>query len=255
MSLTALVGHTGFVGSNLLSQAHFDECYNSKNIQQIQGKSFDLLVCAGVYAEKWKANQNPEMDRQNISLLLQPLEKVRAKKFLLISTVDVYKNPVGVSEKDKVVTEGLHPYGLHRYQVEEWAYQHFPDCLVVRLPGLFGKGLKKNFIYDMIHNNLLHLTDHRSQFQFYDLKDLWQHILIAQKQGLKLVHFATEPVSVQEVARQGFGIDFSNTTEKAPVYYDLKTIHHDLYHGAGNYLYRKPEVLARIKSFVQGERK
>ena len=50
---SAIIGNTGFVGSNLIRQRHFDAFYNSKNIET---KSFDLVICAGVPAVKWLAN-------------------------------------------------------------------------------------------------------------------------------------------------------------------------------------------------------
>ena len=59
----ALVGHTGFVGGNLNTQHVFEAKYNSKNIQDIAGMSFDTLVFAGARAEKWWANANAEADR------------------------------------------------------------------------------------------------------------------------------------------------------------------------------------------------
>ena len=48
----ALIGYTGFVGSNLLSQYDFTDRYNSKNIQDIHGKDYDLCLCAGVRADR-----------------------------------------------------------------------------------------------------------------------------------------------------------------------------------------------------------
>ena len=54
-SETALIGYSGFVGGNLLRQRSFDACFNSSNIEAIAGRSFDLVVCAGAPAEKWKA--------------------------------------------------------------------------------------------------------------------------------------------------------------------------------------------------------
>ncbi|MEO6876905.1 MAG: pyridine nucleotide transhydrogenase, partial [Gemmatimonadaceae bacterium] len=62
----ALIGHTGFVGSNLLRQHGFEATFNSANIEQIAGRSFDLVVCCGAPAEKWKANAHPERDLDNI---------------------------------------------------------------------------------------------------------------------------------------------------------------------------------------------
>ena len=44
---SALIGHTGFVGGNIAANAQFTDCYNSKNIAEIRGKSYDMIVCAG----------------------------------------------------------------------------------------------------------------------------------------------------------------------------------------------------------------
>jgi hypothetical protein len=57
---SALIGYTGFVGSNLDRQHAFDDRYNSKNINAIAGKSYDLIVCAGIQAKKWWASEHPD---------------------------------------------------------------------------------------------------------------------------------------------------------------------------------------------------
>ena len=41
----ALIGHTGFVGSNLKQQMFFTDYYNSKNIKDIHGKEYDEIYC------------------------------------------------------------------------------------------------------------------------------------------------------------------------------------------------------------------
>ena len=68
-----------------------------------------------------------------------------------IATIDVFKIPKGVDETSVIETEGLHAYGYNRYQLELWVRERYPDALIVRLPGLFGINIKKNFIYDFIN--------------------------------------------------------------------------------------------------------
>src|SRR5213078_364845 len=93
---SALIGYTGFVGSNLLRQRSFDACFNSANIDQIAGRSFDLVVCCGARAEKWKANAEPATDLDNIEYLTRAVERANIGTLVLISTVDVFVNPAGV---------------------------------------------------------------------------------------------------------------------------------------------------------------
>lgn len=146
---TALVGYTGFVGSNLMAQTTFDKVYNSKNIQDIFKESFDLVIYSGVRAEKFLANQYPEQDFAHIEQTIEIIKKIKTKQFVLISTVDVYKNPSGVDESTQVVEEGLHPYGLNRRYLEKWVETNIEKSLIVRLPALYGINLKKNFLFDL----------------------------------------------------------------------------------------------------------
>lgn len=148
---TALVGYTGFVGSNLSASYEFTNLYNSKNIQEAWSTEPDLLVYAGVSAEKYLANQNQAADLQIINNAFDNIYKIRSKKLVLISTIDVYKNPVAVDEDTRIHTDELQPYGADRYYLETKVRELYPDVLILRLPGLFGNNLKKNFIYDYIH--------------------------------------------------------------------------------------------------------
>ena len=76
----ALIGHTGFVGANLLRQGAFDATFNSSSIEAIRGRDFDRVVCAGVTAVKWWANQNPEEDRSRILGLIGHLDHRRLSR-------------------------------------------------------------------------------------------------------------------------------------------------------------------------------
>lgn len=149
--MKALVGYTGFVGSNLYASGGFDAWFNSKNIRDAYGLEPELLIYAGLRAEKYLANQFPDKDMLLIEEAERNLAEIRPRRLVLISTVDVYQRPVGVDEETVIRTEGLEAYGMDRLLLEKWVRSRFPDALIIRLPGLFGKNLKKNFIYDFIH--------------------------------------------------------------------------------------------------------
>lgn len=149
--MKSIVGYTGFVGSNIVSSAEFENLYNSKNIESAYSTNPDLLVYSGVRAEKYLANKEPDIDKSHIDSAINNIKKIDPKLIVLISTVDVYKNPVNVDESTPIDIDDLQPYGKNRYILEQWVESVFDRYLIVRLPGLFGKNIKKNFIYDMIN--------------------------------------------------------------------------------------------------------
>ena len=68
---SALVGHSGYVGSTLLRQRAFEHRFRSTDIAGIDGGSFETVVCAGAPAQKWKANADPETDIARVRAALQ----------------------------------------------------------------------------------------------------------------------------------------------------------------------------------------
>jgi nucleoside-diphosphate-sugar epimerase len=244
----ALIGYTGFVGGNLLRERPFAGRYNSSNIEAIAGMQYDLIVCAGAPAAKWKANQEPLADHACVGRLMAALERVKPLRFVLISTVDVYGQVDGVDED--CPPSGATPYGRHRLELEQFVRDRFP-ALVVRLPALFGPGLKKNAIYDLMNDNLIHKIDSRSVFQFYNVRRLWRDIRLASGARLSLIHLAPEPVSMADVARRAFGREWVNHLPGRPPNYDLRTKHAALFGGTGGYICHKTSVLAELAEFVK----
>jgi len=250
LALKGLIGYTGFVGGTLCRRQTFDKLYNSSNISQIEGQTFDTLICAGAPAVKWQANKHPEADLKNLLSLAGHLEKVTAHHFVLISTVDVYPHPVGVDEDSTIDQTQLQPYGRHRHMFESRIRAKFPNALIVRLPGLFGKGLKKNPIYDLMHDNALELLHCDSRMQFYNLENLDADIERAAAAALKLVNFATEPVTIRNIARECFDRDFSNSPTSTPANYDMQTKHAATFDKQGRYLYSARYTYEHIRKFV-----
>jgi len=249
----ALIGYSGFVGSTLLKQRAFDSLYRSTNIADIDGKSFELAICAAAPAQKWIANREPEADRDKIDALIAHLKTIQCDTFVLISTVDVFQRPVGVDEDSAVDEAGLHAYGLHRRLLEIFVAAHFPKHLIVRLPGLVGPGLRKNVIFDFLNDNNLSAIESRGVFQFYPMTNLWYDIQCALDAGLSLLHLTAAPVSVADIALHGFGKAFDHTLPPPPASYDFRTRHAALFGGSGAYQYSARETVAAVRAYAQSE--
>ena len=245
----ALIGSTGFVGQTLLRQQSFEAAYHSTDIEQIEGRSFETVICAGVTAVKWWANQNPEEDLRRIGSLIRHLDRVKCDRFILISTVDVYAIPQLVSEADPVGVPGLHPYGANRAMLEAWAAHRFSRCNIVRLPALFGQNLKKNALYDLLNDNRLAHVDPKSRFQWYPLARLSADIAVARQHELAVVNLVSKPVSMQVIQERLFpGKNLGGMSQ--PVSYDVQTEHADAYGEQGRYMMGAEAVLEAMSQFV-----
>ena len=146
----ALIGSTGFVGRNLLKQHEFAGSFHSRNAEEAKGSRYDVVVCAAAPATMWAANNNPESDLENIQSLLHTLQRVKARRLVLISTIAVLANSVGLDE-DTDQFEVTKAYGRNRRFLETQIAEMFTCHHILRLPALFGAGLKKNFIFDILN--------------------------------------------------------------------------------------------------------
>ena len=243
-----LIGFTGFVGSNLLRQHSFSFLYNSKNIEEIQNKNFGLLVCAGAPGTKWIANKEPENDLASIEKLMTSLKLVKCEKFVLISTIDVYSPVNGVNEDSTIDAHTLQPYAKHRRMLEEFARTNF-NSLVIRLPGLFGSGLKKNVIFDLLHGKTENASP-ESLLQFYNLNYIWADVTKALNNNLQTLNIATEPITLKDLAKTIFNLNLEQSTTP-PAQYDMHTKNAPLWGIIDKpYLYSQDKVLEDLKKFV-----
>ena len=186
-----LVGYTGFVGSNLYEQHTFSGVYNSKNIHDAYDSNPDLCVYAGVRAEKFLANSDPKADMAVIEEAIENIKRINPKRLALISTIDVYKNSCGCDERTAIDENGLHPYGYNRYALEKWCAGNIANCNIIRLPGLFGKNIKKNFIYDLI--NILPSALNESKFAELSVQEvIIKNNYIKQDNGFYKLKIITE---------------------------------------------------------------
>lgn len=144
-----LVGSTGFVGGNLRAKHTFAAVCHSSDIAAQYGTQPDLCVYAGVPAAMFLANADPEADMEVMRTARENLRKIAPKSLVLISSIAVFADSRGRCEDDAPGTDGLPAYGRNRLQLEQWVREDFNDALIVRLPALYGAGLKKNFLFDL----------------------------------------------------------------------------------------------------------
>ena len=197
---SALIGYTGFVGGNLARQMRFDEFYNSKNIDYIRGRKFDLVVCAGAPGRKWYANEYPAEDHTSICRLLAAICEIIATRFVLISTVDVYVVPREVDEDIRPTITGLQPYGRNRLLLEDSVRGTFRDrATILRLPALFGPGLKKNALYDLINDHDVDKIPANAAYQWYPLSGLSDSISWATGVSCPVVNLVSDPIEMSAI--------------------------------------------------------
>ena len=165
----------------------------------------------------------------------------------------MYANPNLVTEDDPPPAEN-HAYGRHRLKVEQFVAEHFPVHHIARLPGLFGDGLKKNVIYDLLHDNCLEMIQPGSAFQYYNLDHLTADLDKMVANDLQLLNVATEPVSTQSILDH-FSPNKEVGSKAGPIgRYDFRTKHDALWNSKGGYLYDTATVLAEIGAFMTKER-
>ena len=295
MSCDLLVGSTGFVGGNLLAKHTFAAECHSSDITAQYGTRPDLCVYAGVPAAMFLANADPEADLAVMRAARENIRQIAPKRLVLISSIAVLADSRGVYEDSPAQdTEGLPAYGKNRLQLEHWVREDFPDALIVRLPALYGAGIRKNFLFDL-HTitpamlrpekysaladngfyklngtadsaalraffaandfNALAFTDARSRYQFYNLGRLWSDMEAARAADVKLLHLCTPPVSAAEVYTAVTGkADWHNELPKPPFDYDLRSRHAALLGGSGDYLCTKQQELDDITRFMRSWR-
>lgn len=144
-----LVGSTGFVGGNVAAAHSFDALCHSTDVDQTFGSCPDVCVYAGIPSAMFLSNKNPKADLEIMRVARENMRRINPKKLVLISTIAVYLDSRGKKEPDAELLSALPAYGYNRLLLEQWVREDFSDALIVRLPALYGIGLKKNFLFDL----------------------------------------------------------------------------------------------------------
>ncbi|MFC4140321.1 MULTISPECIES: NAD-dependent epimerase/dehydratase family protein [unclassified Microbacterium] len=254
---TALLGYTGFVGSNLLDAHAFDDLYNTSNIADIAGKEYDLVVTTANRADSFRINTHGADDRAEIDALVDTVLTAKIRRLVLISTVCVYPAGGAPDESTALSEAGLTPYGANRLH-QERRFQHAVDTTVIRLPQLYGSRLRKGVVYDLANDYRVEYIRPQTSYQHYDVRRLWQDISTALEAGLPALNVATPPVSNTELAQEVFDRDIAAQIPREPespfaqLYTRNMTTEHAAVFGAeGDYLCSRRSEIEQLRAFVR----
>jgi len=255
--MNCIIGYTGFIGSTILRSCgenlKIDVHVNSKNIQSIVGKKFETLILACLPAEKWRVNLEPESDLANILKIQNVLRTVSAKQTILFSTVDVYADVLQSDERTTLFSKQA--YGWNRRIFEEFIVKNFPSVYVLRLPGLFGEGLKKNYIYDLMNRNQLDKINLDAEFQWYPMCLLVKHLMIIIREAPGIYNLVTQPINTYKLVQSVFPELLGRLSRfDKPTKYNVRTINNIIFSTGDRrgYIMADDEVLTYAKRFVHG---
>jgi hypothetical protein len=239
-----LIGNTGLIGQTLKETINFDLEFNSKNIREFSkcDISNSTLYLSCLPATKWKVNQNIDSDLNTIYQIYNIIKSHTYKKVILFSTIDVYNStPIHADEATSPVITKL-CYGSNRYLFELLIQTlNCSNIQIYRLPALFGNGIKKNILFDLLHNHNVGNINVNSTYQWFNLDKLTTNIHDIDQPGT--YNLFTEPIRTSEIIKL-FDVNINNGYQHN-ILYDYKTLLHQ-----SGYIQDSNSVLVEIKKFI-----
>lgn len=234
------------------------------NIKNIHPKKLILISTIDVIAHPDNFYENDKTDASVLQpyghnrLLLEEWAKANFKDSLIVRLPALY----GINLKKNFIFDLLHPVpGVvecatfnsllkNDSSLQDYYEDNHDGYFKLKNPD-FGQDQNLLSILKRQGFTALNFTDSRAKYQFYNLKNLWSHLEIAQNHNLDLLHLATEPISAAELYKYIYQTDFQNHLDSTPASYNYKTLHADLFGGHDDYIFDKETVLKDIKSFVE----
>ena len=226
-----IIGYTGFVGSNLLDCCNDPYLVNSKNIKSIEGQKFSKVICAAPSGFKWLANKNPQADLEKTKKMFDLIKTIECEKMILISSIDT------------LTFVDTPSYGSNRLQLENMISSTFKNTLILRLPALFGKNLKKNIIYDLL-NGETKFVNLNSQYQWLFI-DRVRDYIVNNPRATGLKELYSEPLETSKMMELFFPDLLDTCSAGKRIDYNFKP--------DSGYLMSKQQVIEDLKDFLNNE--
>lgn len=199
MIKVALFGANGFVGKSLSSSLSANGDYHVVSVTRDNyaasiGKFYNIVINAAMPAARFWAKNNPGKDfQESVEKTANILYGCTFDKFVQISTVSARCQLDTVYGRHKLAAENLCNYG---------------NNLIVRLSSMFGDGLKKGVLIDMLKGQKV-FVDGKSKYSFCSVDFVGRYIAShLNLRGIKEVG-AFNTVSLIDIANYlGIPIEF-----------------------------------------------
>jgi nucleoside-diphosphate-sugar epimerase len=174
----AVIGASGFVGAAFVRHVrtagyHVVEATRER-YADVAGQRYDIVVDAAASSSKVLAENEPFTDfERSVAHRMRTLADFPAGLHVHVSSVDVYDN---LTSSDATVETAVPSpsrqshYGFHKYLAEQCVAHFATRWLIVRLAGMVGPGLRKNPVFDILHEAPLRIHPD-SAYQFLATDD------------------------------------------------------------------------------------
>lgn len=204
MQSVALVGAKGYVGNALAVALAADRAYSvtgvtRDNYAEMRKHSYDILINAAMPSARFFAKNNPTEDfKETVQKTADLLYGWQFKKFVQISTVSAR------CQLDTV-------YGRHKASAE--ALCIFGENLIIRLGSMYGPGLAKGVLVDMMEGRKV-FVDGESRYCFVPLSFVAKWIVSNLGRSGIVEVGAKNAIALREIAQHlGKKIEFEGARD------------------------------------------
>lgn len=145
----ALIGYTGAIGRKIYKV--FEEadigvdCFNTKNIEKIKGREYNVVICAAPTSYKFEVNNNIGNHYSKLKELQQGIKSVKTSHFILVST-------------QAIIQDSNTAYGELHQMVVNAVLRHQKAYTIYLMDVLFSETLLKGMFHDLIVKQWNYLT-------------------------------------------------------------------------------------------------
>lgn len=192
--------HENFSGLGL-TRENRGECF-----KKVKREGVDCIIhCAGNNHKAINSASLYDYISDNV-FLAQELVSLPHKKFIFISSIDVYPRSAGKHSEEEIIdmdsVEGI--YAVTKLMAESIIRKNSPDCLILRAAAFLGKYSRKNSLIRIMEGEGCSLSlSGDSTFNYILYKDVLRFIEYAIDKGLGGIYNITSSSNISLLAVAG----------------------------------------------------